>query len=141
MVKTLRIYIGKGFLILSLLIINHLSCLGQTYGQALSLQLSASVQSGEISLNWINDGTASGYIIYRRLNPTSSWGTQITSLSSTTTSYVDNTITDGYIHEYKVVKEGVDKAYGYIYAGHERLEIVNRGIMIIVVESLERKRY
>ena len=135
MVKTLRIYIGKGFLILSLLIINHLSCLGQTYGQDLSLQLSASVQSGEISLNWINDGTASGYIIYRRLNPTSSWGTQITSLSSTTTSYVDNTITDGYIHEYKVVKEGVDKAYGYIYAGYERLEIVNRGIMIIVVEN------
>ncbi|NRA10511.1 MAG: T9SS type A sorting domain-containing protein [Crocinitomicaceae bacterium] len=107
----------------------------QTPGEDISVQLSAIVQSGEITLNWENDGSATDYTIYRRDSPISLWGTSISTLAGSSNSYVDNTILDGVAHEYKIVKTGGTVAYGYVNAAFEKEAINNRGIIVVVVED------
>jgi hypothetical protein len=108
---------------------------GQTPGEDLSVQLSATVQTGEITLNWPSDPTATSFTIYRRDVPFMNWGTEVATLPGTATSYVDNTILDGYTSEYKVLKTGGTTAYGYINAAFERTTSDHGGILILVVED------
>jgi len=111
------------------------SLYAQTPGQDISVQISATVQSGQTTLNWENDGSATEYTIYRRDVPMLVWGTPVATLAGSANSYVDNTTLDGYEVEYKIVKTGGTTAYGYISAGFEKLAIWNRGIIIVVVED------
>ena len=109
--------------------------LAQTPGENISVQIQASAQSGMISLSWLNDGSATNYAVYRKIPPSTTWGSSIATLSGSANSYVDNTITDGINHEYKIVKTGGTTAYGYINAAFEKLEVIHRGILILVVED------
>lgn len=124
---------------LFLIIITSLSLVvkGQSNAELLSVQLSAKIQKSptQITIDWVNDGSASGFSVFRRANPTVGWGSAIATLGGTANTYVDNTVLVGIPYEYKVQKNGSTNGYGYINAAIELPEVVNRGILILVVED------
>ena len=110
---------------------------GQSNAELLSVQLSATIQKSpaQITIDWVNDGSASGFSVFRRANPTVGWGSAIATLGGTANTYIDNTVSVGVPYEYKVQKNGSTNGYGYINAAIELPEVVNRGILILVVED------
>jgi hypothetical protein len=114
-----------------------ISAFAQTSGELLSVQLEASVQStpAQISISWINDGTGTGYTVYRRNNTTSSWGSAVANLGSSANSYIDNGVSLGVAYEYQVQKSAIETAYGYINTAIELPSVTNKGILILVVED------
>ena len=126
-------------LVLTVLIIPFaLSTFAQTNAELLSVQLSADIQANpapQITINWLNDGSGTAYTVYRRLNTGAIWGTSIASLGSTAATYVDNNVIVGMAYEYKVTKTGATQGNGYINAAIELPEVVNKGILILVVED------
>lgn len=124
-------------LFLSLFLLSQLISSAQSNAELLSVQVSATIQKSpaQITIDWVNDGSASGFNIYRRANTSSSWGSAITSLGAAATSYIDNTVSVGIPYEYRIVKTGSTSGYGYINTAIELPEVVNRGILILVVED------
>ena len=125
------------FISVFLLVTGQSILFAQTNAELLSVQLSANIQKtpAQITLNWVNDGSATGYDIYRRANPTVGWGSAIANLGSSANSYIDNTVAVGIPYEYKVQKNGSTNGYGYINTAIELPAVVNRGILILVVED------
>jgi hypothetical protein len=109
----------------------------QTNAELLTVQLSATTQKtpGQITLDWVNDGSAVNYQVYRRSNTSSPWGSALSILGSTVNTYVDNGVSAGVAYEYRIVKSGATAGYGYINAAIELPEVVNKGILILVVED------
>jgi hypothetical protein len=109
----------------------------QTKSELISVQLSATMQTTpapQIIINWLNDGSGTSYSVFRRQNTTDAWSFLI-KLGDTEMSYVDTDINSGIPYEYKVVKEGFKYAYGYINTAIDLPAIINRGILILVVED------
>lgn len=110
----------------------------QTYGQIHTIQVNASPDANntEITLEWNVYSTVDSIVIYRKSGG-SSWGTAIASLSSSTTSYTDNTVSANQLYEYKLVgprSSGYD-AFGYVATGIELSEITDRGLLVMIIDS------
>ena len=104
-----------------------------------SVQVSATVQATppKITLTWQPDQYgANSYTVYRKAATDSSWSGG-TTLSGTTTSYVDSNVTPGSTYEYKIVKAASlgYTGYGYIYAGINAPMPENRGKVVLVVDN------
>lgn len=111
--------------------------LSQTISESISVQLSATIQTvptPQIVINWLNDGSGSSYILFRRQNITETW-MSLAVLEGTETTYADTDINLGVSYEYKVVKTGDTAAYGYINTAIELPEVINKGVLILVVED------
>ena len=87
----------KWFLLDSLLLLFFMNfslvLKAQTHSELLSVQLNATTQTTptpQITLDWINDGTANTYIVYRRNSIAVSWGAPISTVSSSAFNYVDS---------------------------------------------------
>lgn len=109
----------------------------QTRSELMSVQLSATTQttpSIQITLHWLNDGSATEYEIYRRLNTDDDWAF-LASLESTEMSYTDVNVSLGVAFEYRVIKKGSVSGYGYINTAVKLPEVINRGVLIMVVED------
>ena len=109
----------------------------QTFGEDISIQLSATIQESpaQITTHWKYDNTATNYTLYRRTNSASSWGAPTANLPGTDSMYLDNSIAVGQTYEYKLLKSGSTQAYGYINTSIKLGAIDNRGVIIIVVEN------
>jgi hypothetical protein len=109
----------------------------QISADSLTVLVSAIVQNtpASVDLNWDNDGSGTGYTIYRRENTSSNWGASIASLGSSASSFLDATVLIGVPYEYKIVKAGTPTGYGYINCAIELPINENRGILILVVED------
>jgi len=109
----------------------------QTNAEKLCVQISVTIQAApaQIMLNWINDGSATGFNVFRRANITSAWGTAIATLGSSSATYIDNNVSIGIPYEYKIQKTGTTAGFGYLNAAIELPAIENRGILILVVED------
>lgn len=116
----------------SIIFFNH----AQSNSELLTVKLSAIVQNSpvEVVLNWENDGSSTGYEIYRR-ESSGSWGSILASISSVESTYTDANVSNGLDYEYKVVKQGTVTGYGYINCAIELSEIENRGVLLFVVED------
>ena len=132
----------KWFLLDSLLLLFFMNfslvLKAQTHSELLSVQLNANTQTTptpQITLDWINDGTANTYIVYRRNSIAVSWGAPISTLSSSTFNYVDSSVSIGIAYEYKVIKTSNPYGYGYINTAIELPAVVNKGIIILVIED------
>jgi hypothetical protein len=104
--------------------------------------VSASVQksSPSITLHWPKDANSKGYKIWRKAKTDKTWGTLVTTLPATATSYADNTAQTGKAYEYKIENNGTINAidyqgFGYIYAGAEVPAIENRDKIILLVDN------
>ena len=126
----------RSFIILSVLLY-VLSSMGQSTADY-AVQLTAGLQESPptITLSWVNDANATGYILYRKLKEDNSWGSAIASLNGTATQFTDTTVSIGVSYEYKVNKTaGNYSGYGYINSGIKVPAIEQRGRMILVVDS------
>ena len=78
-----------------LIAILTLSSFAQTNAELLSVQVSATIQTlpaPQITLDWINDGSGTGYSIYRRTSTASAWGAAVATLGSSANNYADNNV-------------------------------------------------
>lgn len=104
-----------------------------------SVQVSSSVQisPAKVTLTWPQDtiGVPSSYTVYRKAPGATSWGAG-TTLSGSTTSYTDTSITAGQSYEYRIVKAaGSYTGYGYVQAGVAASVVENRGKVVLVVDN------
>src|SRR3954454_1983681 len=86
-----------------------------------SVQVSSAVQvsPAKVTLTWPQDtnGTPSSYSVYRKAPGATSWGAG-TTLSGSTTTYTDTSVSAGQAYEYRIVKAtGSYTGYGYIQVG------------------------
>ena len=104
-----------------------------------SVQVSADVKASpaQITLSWPQDSvsTPKNYTIYRRAPGSTSWGAG-TTLSGSTTTYVDKNVSVGAPYEYQIVKQTKGyTGYGYIYSGIDVPLTENRGTLLLVVDK------
>ncbi len=84
--------------------------------------------------------SATNQSVYRKLKNTLTWGSVYKSLSTTDTSFSD-TISTGNQYEYEVQKDYGPHGYsifGYVLAGNRVPAIVNRGKIILVIDSTNK---
>ncbi len=93
-----------------------------------------------ITLNWVpNVGTIS-YGIDRKPKNSSTWTPLAANLPSTTTQYVDNTVSLGTHYEYRVTRSAQTgtlnyPGYGYINSGIQIPEVASRGKLILLIAN------
>ena len=93
-----------------------------------------------ITLNWLANATGTSYAVDRKAKNSSTWTSLAVGLPSTTTQYVDNTITLGTHYEYRVMRSGVTGTFsypghGYINSGIQIPEVESRGKLILLIAS------
>ncbi len=93
-----------------------------------------------ITINWLANATTTAYAVDRKLKDAISWTSLAANLPSTTTQYIDNTVSTGVSYEYRVVRSGltgtfVYPGHGYINSGIQIPEVANRGKMILLVAN------
>ena len=113
----------------------------QIYAQSLeskayAMELSATVQRtpAGVNISWPQNAqnSASSIQVYRRTNETDAWGTPISTLAATATSYADTNVSIGIVYEYWI-QQG--SAKGYIVSGIEVPLVENRGKVILLVDN------
>lgn len=128
----------KRCLLLSWLLIATISLSAQTV-KDFAVQVSASVQNNppKIIFGFPLDANAVSYNVYRKSVSASSWGTKVTSLAATATSYEDTDVQlgDNYEYRFEKIMGGSNVGYGYIYAGINAPAIEHHGRMVVVVDS------
>ena len=111
----------------------------QTNALDFTIQLSADCSvSNQITLNWKdNQANGSTYLIWRKTKGTSGWGSSIASINASSINYTDNTTTDGDSYEYQIQKRNGNSitAWSYINAGKEVEVDINRGNMLLLIDS------
>jgi fibronectin type 3 domain-containing protein len=106
------------------------------------VQLQATVQESppQITIEWPREssGGITSYDIYRKSATSTSWGTVLSTMASTTTSYVDTDVVVGQGYEYRVVKTSTTTTgKGYIYSGIKIPAVHSRGTIILIVDSAQ----
>jgi hypothetical protein len=101
---------------------------------------SATVQNSpaEITLAWPSYSTATSYSVYRKTPSANSWGSALTTLSGTATSYADNSVSTGTLYEYKIARAASGSgviACGYVLSGIETSLSHNKGNIILVIDN------
>lgn len=107
--------------------------------QDASIQLTATIQynPASISLKWLNNGNATQFTVYRKLKTDNAWSNLMANLPDTATQFVDASVQIGDSYEYYV--NGNFNGYtadGYINAGMGIAPIEDRGMLILMVDSL-----
>lgn len=105
-----------------------------------AVQITATIAENppSIRLDWRPDPYgAFDYVVSRKTDAGTSWGTPVATLSGDATSYTDTSVEIGRAYEYQVVKRGKlgYKGYGYIYSGIRIAAEEDRGTLLLVVES------
>ena len=107
-----------------------------TYGQNVSLRANATVSGNDIVLNWdVYSANVTSYQIYRRT--TGAWpASPAATVSSSTFTYTDTTVSSNTEYEYKVVgtQSGTD-AIGYVFAAIELDETTSKGHLAVVIDT------
>src|SRR5262245_16195663 len=104
-----------------------------------SVQVSSTVQTSpaRITLNWpqATDGVPSSYTVYRKAPNATSWGAG-TTLSGSTTTYTDTSVSTGQTYEYRIDKAaGGYTGYGYIQVAVAAPVVDSRGKVVLVVDN------
>ena len=111
----------------------------QTYGESLTVQLEATVQSSppRITLSWPSDINATSYQVFRKSTSAVSWGPILSTLTASDTQYIDNAVGIDTVYQYKVVMNpgAASVKYGYLSSGIDVRANSSHGIAILVVED------
>lgn len=131
----------KKYLLVLLFVISYSlnSIHAQTYGESLTLQVQATVQTAppQIKLNWPSDINATSFQVFRKAKTSLNWGTALSTLAASDTQYADNSVIIDSVYEYKVVMNpgAATVKYGYLASGINVRANSNHGIAIVVVED------
>lgn len=114
---------------------------GQTT-EEYAVQLTATVQTtpATIILKWKRLSDTTTYTIYRKAKQALSWGTAITTLATTDSTYTDASVIADSAYEYQVVANhhsgsSIWIAKGYIYAAIKSPAMHNKGALVLMVDS------
>lgn len=129
-----------------MMLLANLICLGlfSQNSQTVSVRLNASVVASppSITLSWasLSGATTTGFTIYRKLKTGTSWGSSIATLAGTATSFQDTNVSVNTLYDYKVTRTATISTttytgYGYISTGIEVDAVINRGIILLVIDS------
>ena len=103
---------------------------------AVNLEAKAIQNPVSVKLTWSEDASATAYTVYRKLPHEPTFGTPVTTLSGTDTSYTDSSIELNKEYEYQVKKSASSyNGYGYCNAGVDVLMEDDKGIALLLVES------
>lgn len=111
----------------------------QTWGQQKTIQVNAETNatSPYIKLKWNAYASLTNIQIFKMSGGT--WpSTPLATLSGSTTEYTDSSINVNEIYEYKITgtsSTSID-AFGYIAAGVELDELSDKGVLVVIVDSL-----
>ena len=103
-----------------------------------AVRVSAAVQTNpaQIALSWPADTLATGYTLYRKGRDDSSWGTAVTTLAGSTSSYTDTNVAVGGAYEYQIQKSASSYyGEGDIYAGIQVPLVEFRGKVVLLVDN------
>jgi hypothetical protein len=131
---------------------------GKSFSVPVQALISATPQP-TITLRWMPDSRARGYVVQRKdprdqswLDQTM-WGTPLAQLPGTATEYIDTAVQKGIAYEYQIIKvcvfdspqsidigQGADSiasylGSGYITAGIEVPPIISRGKILLLIDS------
>lgn len=118
------------------LILASISNFAQTNSQNAAIQLHATVSSNpaNITIKWMIHPGTSSFTIYRKVAGAGGWGDIHASLGGGSTEYIDNSVTQGQLYEYKVVRSSSSgNGYGYLNSGVKVPATEQRGKMILLV--------
>lgn len=102
---------------------------------AVELTVTYQVSPPGITLTWPTAAGATNFAIYRRAQGASSWGTAVTNLGGTATTYADSTVTIGTAYEYGVIKTGTPNGAGFATAGIDVPATHDRGRVVLLCDS------
>ncbi|MDO8540955.1 MAG: fibronectin type III domain-containing protein [Opitutaceae bacterium] len=115
-----------------------LRAVDSTWNYAVEITAAGQVSPAQIALVWKQDtnGTPASYAVYRKPPTATNWGSPITTLPGSSTSFADTNVVAGTIYEYQVVKNAPGyKGYGYVQAGINVPLVDSRGTVILVVDK------
>ncbi|MDX2172391.1 MAG: T9SS type A sorting domain-containing protein [Bacteroidota bacterium] len=105
-----------------------------------SVELWATVQVSPptVTLNWLPNVGTTNYAIARKPKNSSVWTTLSATNPSSTTQYIDNTVSLGTHYEYRVTRSAATgttnyTGYGYLNSGIQIPEVENRGKLILLI--------
>ncbi len=131
----------KQFLLFIFLFISTLVSAQATSDYAIQLTATVQVSPPKITLNWKPLSDTPNYTVYRKAKSASSWGTALTMLPYTASSYTDSNVVADSAYEYYIEAQGTTtvttpiNSTGFIYAGIMAPAIHNRGALIVLVDS------
>ncbi|WP_276134635.1 T9SS type A sorting domain-containing protein [Polluticoccus soli] len=103
-----------------------------------AVQLEAQIQQSppQIKLTWKPLTNTLSYKVYRKAKGANSWGTELVSLTTADTSWIDNNVALDTTYEYQVVKQGSTvTATGYINAAVKGPAIHDRGGIFVIIDT------
>ena len=107
-----------------------------------SVELWTDVQAAPptVTINWVPNIGTTNYAIDRKPKNGTTWTSLSPTNPSTTTQFVDNTVSLGVHYEYRVVRTATVGAttypgYGYINSGIEIPEVESRGKLILLIAN------
>lgn len=104
---------------------------------AIATTVTVQKSPARITINWTALANASDIRIYRRIKGATTFSF-ITSLATSATQYIDNSVTVGVEYEYfihKIPTSGNPESVAYISSGIEVAEVDYRGVLILVIDS------
>ena len=104
--------------------------------QSVILTAETNDSSNSITLYWVLDDEATGYIIYRKSPVDLIWGIPKANLGADVATWTDHLVQEGVIYEYRVEKTlAGPNSNGYIYSGWAIPPIHQSGVTILVIDS------
>jgi len=107
-----------------------------------SVEMWAKVQVSPptVTLNWLPNVGTTNYAVARKPKGGTVWTTLSATNPSSTTQYIDNSVSVGVHYEYRVIRTAVTgttnySGYGYLNSGIQIPEIENRGKLILLVAN------
>ncbi len=103
-----------------------------------AVEVWANVQSNPpaVTLSWISNTTTSSYSVARKPKSGSLWTPLVANLPGSTTQYIDNTVQNATLYDYRIIRTGNNyTGYGYICCGIEIPEVDSRGKLILLVAN------
>ncbi|MDB4347169.1 T9SS type A sorting domain-containing protein [Bacteroidia bacterium] len=102
------------------------------------IMVNATTTGNTATIKWPTKTFTGNYYIYKRVSlSTMDWGSPIATLSSSSTSYTDNNLMEGTSAEYRVIAANGSQAqaFGYIYVGNKLTEILQKGGILLMIDS------
>ena len=124
------------FLLATCLLISNITSAQTAADYAIQLTAFTQQVPPQISLQWKRPaGVSTSYIVYRKAKQATSW-TNLATIPSTDSIYIDNNVIVDSAYEYRIAVQGNSTIGGYMYAGINEKPMHRRGTMILLVDTL-----
>ncbi|MCA8912163.1 MAG: immunoglobulin domain-containing protein [Planctomycetes bacterium] len=124
-------------LVLTLVLLaGSLAAQANTREMSVELDVTTQASPARITLNWTNATGTTQYQVYRRTWPNGSWSSALATLSSTTQTWTDSSVSTGTIYEYAVARIASSwTGWGFCCSAIDAPAVHSRGKLLLVVDD------